>query len=136
METRVLVFASGCPISIVRLSVYRRLAQFPLMIFFLGFLCPGSFGTYHSGGVVVLYHSVLDCRSVVCEFDGLFVLVEFAFRGFVFRVTLIYAPNHNSVHDDFFVRFVDYIDPAIPTLLHGDFNMLRWHVGLPQFLSF
>ena len=82
----------------------------------------GSFGTNHSRGAVVLYRSVLECRSVVCEFDGRFVLVEFSLRGSVFRVASIYAPNRNPDRDAFFVRCIDSIDPAVPTLLCGDFN--------------
>ena len=60
-----------------------------------GYLCAGCFGTKRSRGVVVLYCSVLACRSVVCDFDGRFVLVEFSMRGSVFRVASIYAPNCN-----------------------------------------
>ena len=48
-----------------------------------GFLCAGSFGSVHSCGVAVLYRPVFECKSVVCEFDGRFVLVELAFRGAV-----------------------------------------------------
>ena len=69
-----------------------------------GFLCAGSFGSVHSCGVAVLYQPVFECKSVVCEFDGRFVLVELAFRGAVFRVASIYAPNRNPDRDDFFVR--------------------------------
>ena len=71
---------------------------------------------------VVLYRSVLECQSVVCEFDGCFVLIEFGLRGSVFRVASIYAPNCNPDRDAFLVRCVDSIDPAVPTLLCGDFN--------------
>ena len=87
-----------------------------------GYLCAGSFGTNHSRGVVVLYRSVFECRSVVCEFDGHFVLVEFGLRGSVFHVASIYTPNRNPDRDTFWVRCVDSIDPAVPTLLCGDFN--------------
>ena len=58
----------------------------------------------------------------MCEFDGRFVLVELAFRGAVFRVVSIYAPNRNPDRDDFFVRCVNAVDPSVPTLLCGDFN--------------
>lgn len=61
---------------------------------------------------------------MVCEFDGRFVLFELAFRGAVFRVACIYAPNRNPDRDGFFVRCVRAIDPAVPTLLCGDFNMV------------
>ena len=68
-----------------------------------GFLCAGSFGSVHSCGVAVLYRPVFECKSVVCEFDGRFVLVELAFRGAVFRVASIYAPKRNPDRDDFFL---------------------------------
>lgn len=87
-----------------------------------GFSCTGSFGSVHSCEVAVLYRPVFECRSVVCEFDGRFVLVELAFRGAVFRVACIYAPNRNPDCDEFFVRWVSAIDPAVPTLLCGDLN--------------
>ena len=87
-----------------------------------GFLCAGSFGSVHSRGVAVLYRPIFECRSVVCEFDGRFVLVELPFRGAVFRVASIYAPNRNPDRDDFLVRCVNAIDPTVPTLLCGDFN--------------
>ena len=87
-----------------------------------GFLCAGSFGSVHSRGVAVLYRPIFECRSVVCEFDGCFVLVDLAFRGAVFRVASIYAPNRNPDRDDFLVRCVNAIDPTVPTLLCGDFN--------------
>ena len=87
-----------------------------------GFLCAGSFGSVHSCGVAVLYRPVFECKSVKCEFDGRFVLVELAFRGAVFRVASIYAPNRNPDRNDFFVRCANAIDPSVPTLLCGDFN--------------
>ena len=98
-----------------------------MMILFLGFsrffcVCAGSFGTNHSCGVVVLYRSVLECRSVVYKFDGRFVLVEFSLHGSVFSVASVYAPNRNPDHDAFLVHCIDSIDPAIPTLLCGSFN--------------
>ena len=87
-----------------------------------GFLCAGSFGSVQSCGVAVLYRPVFEYKSVVCEFDGRFVLVKLAFRGAVFRVASIYAPNRNPDRDDFFVRCVNAVDPSVPTLLCGDFN--------------
>ena len=87
-----------------------------------GYLCAGSFGSHRSCGVAVLFRPVLLCRSVVCEFDGRFVLAEFGFRGSVFRVACAYAPNRNPERDSFLHRCVDHIDPSIPTLLCGDFN--------------
>ena len=83
----------------------------------LGFL---QWLSHLSPSVVCL--QVFECKSVVCEFDGRFVLVELAFRGAVFRVASIYAPNRNPDRDEFFVRCVNAVDPSVPTLLCGDFN--------------
>ena len=87
-----------------------------------GYLCVGSFGSHRSCGVAILYRPVLLCHSVVCEFDGRFVLAEFGFRGSVFRVACAYAPNRNPERDSFLHQCVDHIDPSIPSLLCGDFN--------------
>ena len=110
--------------SVVCLQETHAVSNDDLLSWFsrFGYLCAGSFGTNHSRGVVVLYRSVLECKSVVCEFDGRFVLVEYSLRGSVFRVASIYAPNRNPDRDAFLVRCVDSIDPAVPTLLWGDFN--------------
>ena len=47
---------------------------------------------------------------------------SFCFGGSVFNVASIYAPNRNPDRDAFFVRCIDSINPAVPTLLCGDFN--------------
>ena len=65
---------------------------------------------------------IFECRSVVCKFDGRFVPVEFAFRGAVFHVASIHAPNRNPDRDDFFVWCVNAVDPTVPTLLCSDFS--------------
>ena len=72
--------------SVVCLQETHAVSNDDLLSWFsrFGYLCAGSFVTNHSRGVVVLYRSVLECRSVVCEFDGRFVLVEFSLRGSVF----------------------------------------------------
>ena len=57
-------------------------------------MCAGSFGSVYSHGVAVLYRPILECRSVVCEFDGRFVL-SWPFVVLFFCVASIYAPNRN-----------------------------------------
>lgn len=74
--------------------------------------------------MAILYCPVFDCQSVVCEFDGRFVLVELAFRGAVFHVACNYAPTCNPDHDEFFVHCINAIDSAVPTILCGDFNIV------------
>ena len=106
--------------------------QFRLLISSHGFLvlvfCAGSFSSAHSHGVAVLYRRVSECWSAFCEFDGHFVLVELAFCGAVFREACIYAPNCNPDCDDCFVHYGHAIDPAVPTLLCGDFYTVFDHV--------
>ena len=106
-------FSSGC------LQETHAVSSADLQSWFsrFGFLCACSFGSVHSRGVAVLYRPIFECRSVVCEFDGHFVLVELAFR-----VASIYAPNRNPDCDDFLVCCVNAVDPTVPTLLCGDFN--------------
>ena len=89
--------------SVVCLQETHAVSNDDLLSWFsrFGYLCAGSFGTNYSRGVVVFYRLVLECRSVVCEFDGRFVLVEFRLRGSVFRVASIYAPNRNPDRDAF-----------------------------------
>ena len=48
-------------------------------------------------------------------------MVGLAFSGAVFRKACIYAPNRNPDCNDCFVHCVNAIDPAVPTLLCGDF---------------
>ena len=72
----------------------------------------GCFVSFGFGSVGLLF----------CKFEGRFVLVEFCLPGSVFCVASIYAPNRNPDRDAFLVCCVDSIDPAVPTLLWGDFN--------------
>ena len=76
--------------SVVCLQETHAVSNDDLLSWFsrFGYLCAGSFGTNHCRGVVVLHRSVLECWSVVSEFDGRFVLVEFGLRV-LFSVSLL-----------------------------------------------
>ena len=96
-----------------------------MIIFFLGFL-----GLVICVLVLLVQIILVSCFVSFgfglsdCEFHGRFLLVEFSLRGSILRVASIYAPNRNPDCDAFLVRCVDSIDPAIPTLLCSDFNMV------------
>ena len=64
--------------------------------------------------------------SVPCQFftddAGHFVLCEFHFHGKLFRVVSLYAPNRNPARDQFLELVPSWVDPAIPTVVCGDFN--------------
>ena len=102
---------SHLSISVICLQGIRAVSSTDLQLWLsrFVFLCAGSFGSAHSCRTVVLYRPVFECRSVVCEFDRRFVLVELAFHGAVFRVACICAPNRNPDRDDLFVRCVSAI---------------------------
>ena len=51
-------------------------------------------------------------------------MAEFMDGNFLFRVVCIYAPNSNLERNSFLLSCADLIDPAIPTLLCGDFNAI------------
>ena len=53
---------------------------------------------------------------------GCFVLADSQHCNVTFRVTCLYAPNHNPDRDNFLVFCSSKIDPLIPTLVCGDFN--------------
>ena len=80
------------------------------------------FGSPRLCGVAILYRPCFSA-STVSAFDGHFVLPEFTFCDTVFRVACCYAPNRNPDRDIFLTRCGDSIDPSIPTLLCGDFNI-------------
>ena len=87
-----------------------------------GFLSSVSPGSNKSCGCLVLFRPVLSFVKLWTDDVGRFVQCEFSFRGQSFRVVSLYAPNRNPAREEFF-DFVDSsVDPAIPTLLCGDFN--------------
>ena len=86
------------------------------------YFCAASFASTHSCGVVVLYRPILYCRSVVTEFDGRFVLVEFGLSDSVFRICCVYDPDPKPQPGVLFGRVKDCVDSSVPTFLFGDFN--------------
>ena len=87
-----------------------------------GFQAVASPGTAFSCGSVLLFRPKYVLRKSLCDSSGRFVLAEFELNGIVFRVVCLYAPNQNPARDDFFQFVSDTVDPAIPTVLCGDFN--------------
>lgn len=49
-------------------------------------------------------------------------MAEFTYQGTSFRLACVYAPNRNPERDGFFATIESFIDPAVPTLVCGDFN--------------
>ena len=86
------------------------------------FLSLVSPGLNRSCWTVILYRSTFILNDHCFYIEGRFSLAEFSFRGVVFRVASLYAPNRNPQRDDFLMSCIPVIDPSVPTCVCGDFN--------------
>ena len=86
----------------------------------------GTFGSVDSHAVAILHRPGFECWSVVNEFDSRFVLVKLGFRGVVFRVAMLPIVSMTAMIS--FVSCLSGIDPAVPTLLCGNFNKVLGRV--------
>lgn len=84
-------------------------------------------GTHRSGGCIILYRSILQLVNSWCKVPGRSLLCEFSLHDASFGVLCLYAPNRNPARDLFFNGISDAVDPSIPTVLCGDFNMVFDH---------
>ena len=81
-----------------------------------------SSGTARSRGCIILFRPSLSLVNLWRDTDGRYLLWEFTLQEKSFRVCCLYAPNRNPELDQFFDGISPKIDPAIPTVLAGDFN--------------
>ena len=88
----------------------------------MGFSSLASFGSVHSCGSVILYKPTYTLVRSWSDDDGRFIMGEFLFHGVTFRVVCLYAPNRNPEREQFYEYCTNRIDPAVPTVLCGDFN--------------
>ena len=89
-----------------------------------GFLSVVSPGSNKSCGCLVLFRPVLSLVHSWTDDDGRFLQCEFCLRDKSFRVVSLYAPNRNPARDQFFDFVSSSVDPSVPTLLCGDFNVV------------
>lgn len=87
-----------------------------------GYLTVTSPGSNHSCGSVILFRPCYSLVNHWIDSDGRFVMAEFTRQDVSFRLACLYAPNRNPHRDDFFATVESLIDPAVPTLVCGDFN--------------
>ena len=87
-----------------------------------GFLSVVSPGSNKSCGCIILYRRALSLVKSWSDDDGRLLQCEFILLGKTFRVVSLYAPNRNPARDLFFDEVIPFVDPAIPTVLCGDFN--------------
>ena len=87
-----------------------------------GFQSVVSPGSQKSCGCIILFRPCLSLVSFSSDEAGRFVLCEFRFQGKLFRVVSLYAPNRNPARDQFLDSVSSWVDPAVPTIICGDFN--------------
>ena len=112
------------PADIICLQETHCLSEAECRFWFLssGFTCLVSPGSARSCGCIVLFRPTVQLVRSWPDDSGRYLLVEFSFQGSCFRVLCVYAPNRNPARDLFFDDLVTLVDPAIPTVLCGDFN--------------
>ena len=82
-----------------------------------------SSGTAHSCGTVILYSPIFEASNVFFDTAGRLIMVYFKHNGSSFGIASVYAPNRNPDRDDSDFC-IDKIDPVVPTLICGDFNIV------------
>ena len=87
-----------------------------------GLLCAVSLGSNHLCGCIVLFRPSLSLIRSWSDDHGRFLQCEFSYRGKVFRVACVYAPNRNPEREEFYDDVCVRVDPSVPTVLCGDFN--------------
>ena len=112
------------PVDVVCLQETHCLSEAECRFWFLssGFTCLVSPGSVHSCGCIVLFRPTVHFVRSWPDDAGRYLLAEFTFHDSCFRVLCAYAPNRNPARDLFFDQLVALVDPAIPTVLCGDFN--------------
>lgn len=81
-------------------------------------------GCNKSCGCLILYRPVLSFVKSWLDCDGRFLQCEFVLHDKKFRVVSLYAPNRNPARNLFFDEVISFADPAVPTVLCGDFNTI------------
>ena len=112
------------PVDVVCLQETHCLSEIEGRSWFLssGFTCLVSPGSARSCGCVMLFRPTLHFVRSWLDGAGRYIQAEFTLQDVCFRVLCVYAPNRNPARDLFLDQVVDVVDPAIPTILCGDFN--------------
>jgi len=84
--------------------------------------CAMSPGSNHSSGIMILLRPHISLLHSCPGHLGRSFIVELKVSDDPFRVCSVYAPNRNPDRDCFLLDVTTLINPAVPTLLCGDFN--------------
>ena len=89
---------------------------------FSGYTCLVSPGSARSCGCILLFRPTLHLVRSWSDDAGRYLLAEFTFQDCCFCVLFVYGPNRNPARDLFSDELAILVDPAVPTVLCGDFN--------------
>ena len=112
------------PVDVICLQETHCLSVAECRFWFLfsGYTCLVSPGSARSCGCILLFRPTLHLVRSWSDDAGRYLLAEFTFQDCCFRVLCVYAPNRNPARDLFFDELAILVDPAVPTVLCGDFN--------------
>ena len=88
----------------------------------MGYSCAVSPGSNHSSAIMILLCPHISLLHSWSAHSGRSLMVELKVSDNTFQVCSVYAPNPNPDRDCFLVDVTTLINPAVPTLLCGDFN--------------
>ena len=91
-----------------------------------GYHAESSPGTQRSAGVAILHKPSFKASHVSRDTAGRFISVNFSHTDATssFHLLNIYGPNQKHAGEEFFSSLHAQIDPSIPTIFCGDFNVV------------
>ena len=90
------------------------------------YIVESSPGTARSSGVAILYKPHFIVKNVQRDTNGCFLLITFSHEEVEssFQVLAIYGPNEKRLGDDFFASLLPIVNPSLPLILCGNFNVV------------
>ena len=90
------------------------------------YIVASSPGTARSSGVAILYKPSFNVKNVQRDTNGRFLLLTFSHEEAesCFQVLAIYGPNQKRLGDVFFASLLPIVNPSLPLILCGDFNIV------------
>ena len=90
------------------------------------YLVESSPGSARSSGVAILYKPEFSIKHIKRDDQGRFLLLTLCHAELTspFQIMTIYGPNQKWLGDDFFASLSSVINPELPLILCGDFNVV------------
>ena len=121
-----LQWLSGLNPTFLCLQETHAVSDIEMAAWFLPFgqLLVASNGTRKSAGVAILASrsSPVTVSQKWIDSGGRFACAQVNYRGAVFRLASIYAPNRNPARNNFYDEISPLFDPLVANIVAGDFN--------------